>query len=131
MPFRMYNSLMGLAKESLHSGDTQGDTPEGEEAESSRSIPGVSKGLEDRGPDTDPDVLNLVDKLRQIVSDLPKANVATLRYIIRHLRRSVIMPVLSNNSRDQTVLNCHSSLTLLMIYSSFLPGLQSWRRIIR
>eukprot|EP00064_Thunnus_orientalis_P010722 superscaffoldBa00001481_g10749 len=87
MPFRMYNSLMGLAKESLHSGDTQGDTPEGEEAESSRSIPGVSKGLVDRGPDTDPDVLNLVEKLRLLVSELPKANVATLRYIIRHLRR--------------------------------------------
>uniref|UniRef100_A0A667YY64 Rho GTPase activating protein 45 n=1 Tax=Myripristis murdjan TaxID=586833 RepID=A0A667YY64_9TELE len=65
MPFRLYHSLMGLAKESLHS---EGDSPEGEEAEST-------------------EVLVLVDKLKELLKELPKANIATLRYIIRHLRR--------------------------------------------
>uniref|UniRef100_A0A7N8XQD8 Rho GTPase activating protein 45b n=1 Tax=Mastacembelus armatus TaxID=205130 RepID=A0A7N8XQD8_9TELE len=60
MPFRLYNSLMGLAKESLQS---EGDAPEGVE------------------------VLVLVDKLKELLKELPKANLSTLRYIIRHLRR--------------------------------------------
>ncbi|XP_070764391.1 rho GTPase-activating protein 45 isoform X2 [Enoplosus armatus] len=83
MPFRLYNSLMGLAKESLQS---DAETPEGEEAESN---PAVGKGPElvDLGHDTDPEVLVLVDKLKELLKDLPKANIATLRYIIRHLRR--------------------------------------------
>uniref|UniRef100_A0A8C4H4H3 Rho GTPase activating protein 45b n=1 Tax=Dicentrarchus labrax TaxID=13489 RepID=A0A8C4H4H3_DICLA len=70
MPFRLYNSLMGLAKESLIN-------------------PAVGKGPElvDLGPDTEPEVLVLVDKLKALLKDLPKANIATLRYIIRHLRR--------------------------------------------
>uniref|UniRef100_A0A7N8XZK4 Rho GTPase activating protein 45b n=1 Tax=Mastacembelus armatus TaxID=205130 RepID=A0A7N8XZK4_9TELE len=72
MPFRLYNSLMGLAKESLQS---EGDAPEGVEAESNL------------GPDTDPEVLVLVDKLKELLKELPKANLSTLRYIIRHLRR--------------------------------------------
>ncbi|KAF7664925.1 hypothetical protein LDENG_00162280 [Lucifuga dentata] len=86
MPFRLYNSLMGLAKESLHS---EGETPDGEEAESSGSSPAVVRGPElvDLGPNTDPEILVLVDKLKQLVKELPKANIATLRYIIRHLRR--------------------------------------------
>lgn len=85
MPFRLYNSLMGLAKESLQS---EAETPEEEEGESN---PAAAKGSElvDLGPDTDPEVLNLVDKLRELLKDLPKANIATLRYLIRHLRRSV------------------------------------------
>lgn len=88
MPFRLYNSLMGLAKESLQG---EAETAEGEEAESNSVNPAASKGQElvDLGPDTDPEVLILVDKLKGLVSDLPKANIATLRYIIRHLRRSV------------------------------------------
>uniref|UniRef100_A0A671U4Q8 Rho GTPase activating protein 45 n=1 Tax=Sparus aurata TaxID=8175 RepID=A0A671U4Q8_SPAAU len=60
MPFRLYNNLMGLAKESLQS---EAETPEGEE------------------------ILVLVDKLKELLKDLPKANIATLRYIVRHLRR--------------------------------------------
>uniref|UniRef100_A0A8D3E6N9 Rho GTPase activating protein 45b n=1 Tax=Scophthalmus maximus TaxID=52904 RepID=A0A8D3E6N9_SCOMX len=82
MLFRLYNSLMGLAKESLQS--------EGEEPESSRFNPAGGRGPElvDLGPDTDPDVLLLVDKLKGLLKELPKANIATLRYIIRHLRRS-------------------------------------------
>ncbi|GAA6222332.1 minor histocompatibility protein HA-1 isoform X2 [Lates japonicus] len=86
MLFRLYNSLMGLAKESLQS---DGDTPESEEAESSSTNPAVVRGPElvDLGPDTDPEVLVLVDKLKELLKELPKANMATLRYIIRHLRR--------------------------------------------
>lgn len=86
MPFRLYNSLMGLAKESLHS---EVETPE--EEEEAESTPAVVKAPElvDLGPDTEPEVLNLVDKLRELLADLPKANIATLRYLIRHLRKSV------------------------------------------
>ncbi|XP_059197543.1 rho GTPase-activating protein 45 isoform X1 [Centropristis striata] len=85
MPFRLYNSLMGLAKESLQS---EAETAEGEEAESN-SHPALGKGPElvDLGPDTDAEILVLVDKLKEHLKDLPKANIATLRYIIRHLRR--------------------------------------------
>lgn len=84
MPFRLYNSLMGLAKESLHS---EAGTPE----EEGESTPAVVKAPElvDLGPNTEPEVLNLVDKLKELLSDLPKANIATLRYLIRHLRKSV------------------------------------------
>ncbi|XP_024922001.1 rho GTPase-activating protein 45 isoform X1 [Cynoglossus semilaevis] len=84
MLFRLYNSLMGVAKESLQSEE---ETPE--EAESGGTNPAVSKGAElvDLGPDTDPEVLVLVDKLKEHLKELPKANFATLRYIVRHLRR--------------------------------------------
>lgn len=97
MLFSLYNKLMGLAKESMHS---EGDTPE---EESSSSTPGVSRGSElvDLGPKTDPEVLVLVDKLTNLLKELPKANIATLRYIIRHLRRSVIVQFVCNKSRDQ------------------------------
>uniref|UniRef100_A0A7N6A8B8 Rho GTPase activating protein 45b n=1 Tax=Anabas testudineus TaxID=64144 RepID=A0A7N6A8B8_ANATE len=64
MPFHLYNSLMGLAKESLQ-GD--GDALAGE-AESNK-------------------ILVLVDKLKERLKELPKANLATLRYIVRHLRK--------------------------------------------
>lgn len=84
MPFRLYNSLMGAAKESLQA---EAETPEGEEAESNSSV-GKGPELLNLGPDTDPDALILVDKLKELLKDLPKANIATLRYIIRHLRRS-------------------------------------------
>ncbi|XP_035997273.1 rho GTPase-activating protein 45 [Fundulus heteroclitus] len=86
MPFRLYNTLMGLAKESLQS---EGDTAEGEEAESSGTNPAVVRGPElvDLGTETDPEILVLVDSLKELVKELPKPNFATLRYIIRHLRR--------------------------------------------
>uniref|UniRef100_A0A669AV38 Rho GTPase activating protein 45 n=1 Tax=Oreochromis niloticus TaxID=8128 RepID=A0A669AV38_ORENI len=86
MPFHLYNKLMGLAKESLHN---EGDTPEGEDSESSSTHPAVSRGPElvDLGPDTEPEVLVLVDSLRELLKELPKPNIATLRYIVRHLRR--------------------------------------------
>ncbi|XP_047198829.1 rho GTPase-activating protein 45 isoform X1 [Hippoglossus stenolepis] len=86
MLFRLYNSLMGLAKESLQS---ESETPEREEAEPSsvNSAGGRGPELVDLGPDTNPDILVLVDKLKELLKELPKANIATLRYIIRHLRR--------------------------------------------
>ncbi|XP_030583625.1 rho GTPase-activating protein 45 isoform X2 [Archocentrus centrarchus] len=86
MPFRLYNKLMGLAKDSLHN---EGDTPEGEDTESTSTNPAVSRGPElvDLGPSTDPEVLVLVDSLKELLKELPKPNIATLRYIIRHLRR--------------------------------------------
>ncbi|XP_061097329.1 LOW QUALITY PROTEIN: rho GTPase-activating protein 45-like [Conger conger] len=73
MPFRMYNDLMGVAKESLRA------EPGGE----------AGKGAElvDRGAQTDAEVLTLVQKLGELVKGLPPASVATLRYITRHLRR--------------------------------------------
>lgn len=86
MPFRLYNSLMGLAKESLQ---VEAETPEGEESESNQAG-GRGPELVDQGPDTDPEVLNLVDKLKELLKELPKENVATLRYIICHLRRSAL-----------------------------------------
>ncbi|XP_066552161.1 rho GTPase-activating protein 45 isoform X2 [Amia ocellicauda] len=73
MPFRLYNDLMGLAKESLQAG-------EGGE-------PGKGPELVDLGPDTDKDVLTSVVRLQEVLKELPPPNVATLRYIIKHLRR--------------------------------------------
>lgn len=80
---------MGLAKESLQS---DGDAPEAEESESNSNSPAAVRGPElvDLGPDTDPEVLVLVDKLMELLKELPKANLATLRYIIRHLRKLVM-----------------------------------------
>uniref|UniRef100_A0A673JNR7 Rho GTPase activating protein 45 n=1 Tax=Sinocyclocheilus rhinocerous TaxID=307959 RepID=A0A673JNR7_9TELE len=75
MPFRLYNSLMGLAKESLA---VVG--PEGAET-------GKGPDLVDLGPETDPELLALVDRLKNLLKELPKQNIATLRYIARHLRR--------------------------------------------
>uniref|UniRef100_H2VBQ5 Rho GTPase activating protein 45 n=1 Tax=Takifugu rubripes TaxID=31033 RepID=H2VBQ5_TAKRU len=58
MPFRLYNSLMGLAKESLQ---VEAETPEGEASESSQA--GARRPeLVDQGPDTHPEALVLVDK---------------------------------------------------------------------
>ncbi|KAK3561926.1 hypothetical protein QTP86_019048 [Hemibagrus guttatus] len=75
MPFRLYNSLMGLAKESLALVG-----PEGPEA-------GKGPDLVDLGPETDPELLKLVHRLKELLTELPKANMTTLRYIARHLRR--------------------------------------------
>ncbi|CAN9500581.1 unnamed protein product [Ophioblennius macclurei] len=86
MPFHLYNTLMGLAKESLHG---EADVGEGEEAESSSGNAALVRAseLEDLDPDTHPEVQVLVDSLKDLVKELPKPNIATLRYIIRHLRR--------------------------------------------
>ncbi|KAG9350639.1 hypothetical protein JZ751_024528, partial [Albula glossodonta] len=75
MPFRLYHSLMGLAKDSL-----QAKGPEG-------GAVGKGPELEDLGPETHPEILVLVDRLRELLKELPRASVATLHYIICHLRR--------------------------------------------
>ncbi|XP_076880339.1 rho GTPase-activating protein 45 isoform X2 [Brachyhypopomus gauderio] len=75
IPFRLYNRLMGLAKESL---TLVG--PEGTET-------GKGPDLVDLGLQTDPELLALVKRLKEYLTELPQANIATLRYIARHLRR--------------------------------------------
>uniref|UniRef100_A0A8D2J664 Rho GTPase activating protein 45 n=1 Tax=Varanus komodoensis TaxID=61221 RepID=A0A8D2J664_VARKO len=74
MPFRMYNSLMGLAKESLQSGP---------ESKAGKNVP----ELVDKGAETEEVVVTLVTKLRELLKGLPAENLATLKYIMRHLRR--------------------------------------------
>lgn len=105
MPFRLYNNLMGLAKESLHS---EAETPE--EEDEGESTPALVKAPElvDLGPNTEPEVLNLVDKLRELLSDLPKANIATLCYLVRHLRKSVFVLEQLTKETNETTLKAKS-----------------------
>ncbi|TRZ16199.1 hypothetical protein HGM15179_010878 [Zosterops borbonicus] len=83
MPFRLYNELMGLAKESLQGGEAKGRGGKG------------GPELVDRGADTDQVVLSLVLKLRELLKELPSENMATLQYLLQHLRR--IMEVEQDN----------------------------------
>ncbi|NXP26960.1 HMHA1 protein, partial [Scytalopus superciliaris] len=83
MPFRLYNELMGLAKESLQGGEAKGRSGKG------------GPELVDRGANTDRVVLNLVLKLRELLKELPCENMATLQYLLQHLRR--IMEVEQDN----------------------------------
>ncbi|XP_035203980.1 rho GTPase-activating protein 45 isoform X1 [Oxyura jamaicensis] len=78
MPFRMYNELMGLAKESL----------QGSSGAKGRSEKGGPE-LVDRGADTDKVVVTLVLKLKELLKELPWENMATLQYLLQHLRRIV------------------------------------------
>ncbi|KAM6107257.1 LOW QUALITY PROTEIN: rho GTPase-activating protein 45 [Pterocles gutturalis] len=77
MPFRMYNALMGLAKESLQGGEAKGRGAKG------------GPELVDRGPDTDEVVVTLVLRLKELLKELPWENMATLRFLLQHLRRIV------------------------------------------
>ncbi|XP_068517360.1 rho GTPase-activating protein 45 isoform X1 [Anas acuta] len=78
MPFRMYNELMGLAKESLQGGsEAKGRSGKG------------GPELVDRGADTDKVVVTLVLKLKELLKELPWENMATLQYLLQHLRRIV------------------------------------------
>ncbi|XP_030322048.1 rho GTPase-activating protein 45 isoform X3 [Calypte anna] len=77
MPFRMYNELMGLAKESLQGGEAKGRSGKG------------GPELVDKGADTDKVVVSLVLKLKELLRDLPWENMATLQYLLQHLRRIV------------------------------------------
>ncbi|NWI58112.1 HMHA1 protein, partial [Calyptomena viridis] len=77
MPFRMYNELMGLAKESLQGTEAKGRGGKG------------GPELVDRGADTDRVVLGLVLRLRELLKELPCENMATLQYLLQHLRRIV------------------------------------------
>ncbi|NXO96331.1 HMHA1 protein, partial [Certhia brachydactyla] len=83
MPFRLYNELMGLAKESLQGCEAKGRSGKG------------GPELVDRGADTDQVVLSLVLKLRELLKELPCENMATLQYLLQHLRR--IMEVEQDN----------------------------------
>ncbi|NXP90939.1 HMHA1 protein, partial [Passerina amoena] len=83
MPFRLYNELMGLAKESLQGTEAKGRGGKG------------GPELADRGADTDPVVLSLVLKLRELLKELPRENMATLQFLLQHLRR--IMEVEQDN----------------------------------
>ncbi|XP_066491974.1 rho GTPase-activating protein 45 isoform X2 [Tiliqua scincoides] len=76
MPFHMYNALMGLAKESLQGGS---------EGKSGKDV----AELVDKGAETDKVVVTLVMKLKTELEKLPRENLATLKYIIQHLRRIV------------------------------------------
>ncbi|NWU66727.1 HMHA1 protein, partial [Pterocles burchelli] len=77
MPFRMYNALMGLAKESLQGGEAKGRGAKG------------GPELVDKGPDTDEVVVTLVLRLKELLKELPWENMATLRFLLQHLRRIV------------------------------------------
>ncbi|NXX79432.1 HMHA1 protein, partial [Urocolius indicus] len=77
MPFRMYNELMGLAKESLQAGEGKSKSGKG------------GPELVDKGADTDKVVVNLVLKLKELLKELPQENMATLQYLLQHLRRIV------------------------------------------
>ncbi|XP_010179490.1 PREDICTED: minor histocompatibility protein HA-1, partial [Mesitornis unicolor] len=77
MPFRLYNELMGLAKESLQGGEAKGKSGKG------------GPELADKGADTDKVVLNLVLKVKELLKELPRENMATLQYLLQHLRRIV------------------------------------------
>lgn len=75
MPFRLYNELMGLAKESLQGGETKAKGAKG------------GPELVDRGADTDKVVVTLVLRLKELLKELPWENMATLRFLLQHLRR--------------------------------------------
>ncbi|XP_040179901.1 rho GTPase-activating protein 45 isoform X2 [Rana temporaria] len=70
MPFRLYNGFMGLAKESLRGSET-----------------GKPSRLENKGPDTEPEVQAMVEKLKGLLMELPHENKVTLEYLIKHLCR--------------------------------------------
>ncbi|XP_052521385.1 rho GTPase-activating protein 45 isoform X3 [Tympanuchus pallidicinctus] len=78
VPFRMYNALMGAAKESLQGGsEAKGRSGKG------------GPELVDKGADTERVVVNLVLKLKELLKELPWENTATLQYLLQHLRRIV------------------------------------------
>ncbi|XP_065714587.2 rho GTPase-activating protein 45 isoform X1 [Patagioenas fasciata] len=77
MPFRLYNELMGLAKESLQGGENKAKGAKG------------GPELVDRGADTDKVVVTLVLRLKELLKELPWENMATLRFLLQHLRRIV------------------------------------------
>ncbi|KAH0625758.1 hypothetical protein JD844_033978 [Phrynosoma platyrhinos] len=77
LPFRMYNSLMGLAKESLQGG-----------SEGGKATKSVAE-MVDKGAETEKAVLVLVSKLRELLKELPPENLATIKFIVQHLKRIV------------------------------------------
>ncbi|XP_074161208.1 rho GTPase-activating protein 45 isoform X5 [Sminthopsis crassicaudata] len=73
LSFRLYHELMGLAKESLQA-----------EAEAK-----ASRGRAESDRDKEQDTEAMISRLRDLLKELPPENKATLKYLIRHLRRIV------------------------------------------
>lgn len=69
--FRLYHELVGLAKDSLKA-----------EAEAKTA----SRGRQD-GSESEAAAAVMVGRLRELLRDLPPENLATLQYLLRHLRR--------------------------------------------
>ncbi|XP_032064930.1 rho GTPase-activating protein 45 isoform X3 [Thamnophis elegans] len=73
MPFRMYNSLMGLAKETLQSrSDSRAGRSTGDPVDTSSESEKA-----------------MVTKLKELLKELPGTNLATLKYIMQHLKRII------------------------------------------
>ncbi|XP_063146790.1 rho GTPase-activating protein 45 isoform X3 [Candoia aspera] len=73
MPFRMYNSLMGLAKETLQGrSDSRAGRSTGEPVDRSSGAEKV-----------------VVAKLKELLKELPPKNLATLKCIVQHLKRII------------------------------------------
>ncbi|XP_039190677.1 rho GTPase-activating protein 45 isoform X3 [Crotalus tigris] len=73
MPFRMYNSLMGLAKETLQSrSDSRAGRSTGEPVDTSSESEKA-----------------MVTKLKELLKELPAKNFATLKCIVQHLKRII------------------------------------------
>uniref|UniRef100_A0A0K8RU02 KIAA0223 n=1 Tax=Crotalus horridus TaxID=35024 RepID=A0A0K8RU02_CROHD len=73
MPFRMYNSLMGLAKETLQSrSDSRAGRSTGEPVDTSSESEKA-----------------MVMKLKELLKELPAKNFATLKCIVQHLKRII------------------------------------------
>ncbi|XP_029138812.1 rho GTPase-activating protein 45 [Protobothrops mucrosquamatus] len=73
MPFRMYNSLMGLAKETLQSrSDSRAGRSTGEPVDTSSESEKA-----------------MVTKLNELLKELPAKNFATLKCIVQHLKRII------------------------------------------
>lgn len=69
--FRLYHELVGLAKDSLKA--------EAEAKAASRSCPDEAE--------SEAVAMAMVGRLRELLSDLPPENRASLQYLLRHLRR--------------------------------------------
>lgn len=69
--FRFYHELVGLAKDSLKA-----------EAEAKAA----SRGRQD-GSESETATLAMVGRLRELLRGLPAENLATLIYLLRHLRK--------------------------------------------
>ncbi|KAM7142073.1 rho GTPase-activating protein 45 isoform 2-T2 [Molossus nigricans] len=74
--FRLYHELVGLAKDSLKA-----------EAEAKAEAKAASRCLDEA--ESEAVAMAMVGRLRELLSDLPPENRASLQYLLRHLRRIV------------------------------------------
>ncbi|XP_036096053.1 rho GTPase-activating protein 45 isoform X3 [Molossus molossus] len=75
--FRLYHELVGLAKDSLKA-----------EAEAKAEAKAASRSCLDEA-ESEAVAMAMVGRLRELLSDLPPENRASLQYLLRHLRRIV------------------------------------------